>query len=356
MLDLNSFAQHSLEEEVAWLKSASEHIFFADLHIPLTAKMLKRALNTKLPRARVFHVTAPEYLDQIVKMQGKRKSISAATQLHPTTIAGGINTRGGLVFELKADVLVSAPNDIMSRPDKTGRRWLEWYMLSTEGMINGKKVKNEIEKFGKNEKKKLIYKYDPNAGRRGPISDNDVDGVWYRLNPRRSGSPIQKKIPFSLADSIPALKGKGGQSPTKREVNIILRNMVKDYIDAMERVVAKYPKEIAALFFAHAQNAVKTSEGRDGWDELVVNNYEIKDVLVHKPTIMEYYRRILGRNAERSAKREGGRPATVYYHHIEEMYDELIGKLQNKRLFYEEFENASDISKEVSVRSKLDFL
>ena len=356
MLDLNSFSQHSLEEDVAWLKSASEHIFFADLHIPLTAKMLKRALNTKLPRARVFHVTAPEHLDFMVKMQGKKKAISAATQLHPTVVTGGINTRGGMVFELKSDVLISAPNDIMSRPDKTGRRWLEWYMLSTEGMINGQRVKNEIEKFGLKEKKKLILKYDPNAGRRGPIADNDVNGVWYRLNPRKSDSPIQQKIPFSLADSIPALKGKGGQSPTKREVNIILRLMVKDYIDAMERVVAKYPKEISALFFAHAQNAVKTSEGRDGWDELVVNNYEIREVLVHKPTIMEYYKRILGRDAERAAKRDGSSKTTVYYHHIEEMYDELIGKLQSKRIFYEEFENASDISKEISVRSKLDFL
>ena len=355
-MELNSFSQHSLEEDVAWLKSASEHIFFADLHIPLTAKMLKRALKTKLPRARVFHVTAPEYLDQMVKMQGKRKSISAATQLHPTVVTGGINTRGGLVFELKSDVLVSAPNDIMSRPDKTGRRWLEWYMLSTEGMINGQRVKNEIEKFGIKEKKKLILKYDPNAGRRGPISDNDVHGVWYRLNPRRSDSPIQKKIPFSVADSIPALRGMGGLEPSKRVLNIILRQMVKDYIDAMERVVAKYPKEIAALFFAHAQNAVKTSEGRDGWDELVVNNYEIREVLVHKPTIMEYYKRILGRDAERAAKRDGSSKTKVYYHHMEEMYDELIGKLQDKRLFYEEFENASDISKEVSVRSKLDFL
>ena len=151
----------------------------------------------------------------------------------------------------------------------------------------------------------------------------------------------------------------GGLEPSKRVLNIILRSMVKDYIDAMERVVAKYPKEMAALFFAHAQNAVKTSEGRDGWDELVVNNYEIKDVLIHKPTIMEYYKRILGRNAERAAKREGtsrGKPATVQYHHIQEKYNELIGKLESKRIFYEEFENASDISKEISVRSKLDFL
>jgi len=341
---MKTFGQHYLEEQVAWLKSASEHIFFADLHIPLTSKMLKRALNAKLPRARVFHVTAPEYLDDMVKMQGKKKAISAATQLHPTTIAGGINTRGGLVFELKADVLVSAPNDIMSRPDKTGRRWLEWYMLSTEGMINGKRVKDEIEQYGLKLKQDLIAKYNPDAGR---VPLTKVNSLWRQLDPRNEESPIFKQFANDSDLKRTAVR-RGGNRYTSKKINVLLRSMVTDYIDAMERVVAKYSKEIAALFFAHAQNAVKTSEGRDGWDELVVNNYEIKEVLVSKPTIMEYYGRILRSKAPRGTK--------VYEHHIEEEYDELIGKLQSKRIFYEEFDLPSEISREVSVRSKLDFL
>ena len=148
-----------LEEAPAWTKSASEHIFFNDIHVPLSAKMLRRALNTKLPRATVFHVTNAQYLDDIIKMQGKRKSLSAATQMHPTVVAGGINVGGGMVFELEADVMVSAPNDIMSRPDKTGRRWLEWYMLSTRGAPNGAVIKEAAEKFGQKELIKLIEKF-----------------------------------------------------------------------------------------------------------------------------------------------------------------------------------------------------
>ena len=63
---------------------------------------------------------------------------------------------------------------------------------------------------------------------------------------------------------------------------------------------------------------------------------------------MKYYGRIL--------RSKAGRKGKVYDHHKEEKYNELIGKLESKKIFYEEFENASDISKEISVRSKLDFL
>ena len=131
--------------------------------------------------------------------------------------------------------------------------------------------------------------------------------------------------------------------------------MVKDYIDAMETVVSKYSKVFAAAFFAHAQNAVKNNDEGYGWDELVVNNYKIKEVLIHKDTIMEYYRRILRVKAKRAEFR-GGPKTKIYDHHIEEAYDDLINKLQRKRIFFEEFDQASEISREVSVRSKLDFL
>ena len=327
-----SFSQHSLEEEVAWLRSASHHIFFDDLHIPLSAKMLKRALNTKLPRVRVFHVTSPEYLDQMIKMQGKKKSISAATQLDSTVIRGGINTRGGLVFELEADVLVSAPYDIMSRPDKTGRRWLEWWMLNAKQIPGGESKKEEIEQYGLRIKRELINKYHPNASRSGPVPLNKVNAEWTDLFPGMGTRPSKH----------PLWKDK-----SKKEKNELLRNMIKDYIDTMEKMVSKYSEVFAAAFFAHAQNAVKDWSG-EAWDEFVVNNYKIKEVLIHKDTIMEYYGRILRSKAAHGTK--------IYDHHVEEKYDELIDKLNSKRIFFEEFDQASEISREVSVRSKLDFL
>ena len=321
MTKLNSFYQHSLEEDAAWTKSASEHIFFADIHVPLSAKMLKRALNTKLPRATVFHVTNAQYLDDIIKMQGKRKSLSAATQMHHTVVTGGINVRGGMVFELEADVMVSAPNDIMSRPDKTGRRWLEWYMLSTDGAPNGKAIKEAAEKFGQKEIVKLIEKYG------GPkrVALFRAPDAWSKMDPRNTSSlyNVDPKTSKIVKDMSYA------------EIKILLRDMIKDYIDAMERMLTKFGPDLAKLFFAHAQNATK--DVNDGWDEIVVNNYRIKSILLHDKTVMSGF----SRND---------------FDVQEEHWEILIDKLDRLGIDYEIFEEPAHISREIKVRSMLDFI
>ena len=319
---MKSFGDYILEEDVTWLKSASEHIFFADLHIPLTGKMLKRALNTKLPRVRVFHVTNPKYLDNMVKLQGKKKSLSAATRMHHEIVTGGLNVAGGMVFELEADVLISAPNDIMSRPDKTGRRWLEWFYLSTAGLKRGKFVKDEIEKYGLKLKQGLIAKYNPDAGR---VPIQRVNHEWTRLDPRNERSPLYKTRPTTSKEFV----------SHNKKMRLLLRNMVTDYMNAMEKVVAKYPQELARLFFAHAQTGDKQTG--DGWDELVVNNYKIKQVLLHDWTIKRGF----------SRKDEDIQ---------EEYWEKLLKKLDDLGINYEVFENSGDISREITMRSNLDFL
>ena len=310
-----------ITEAPAWTKSASEHIFFNDIHVPLSAKMLKRALNTKLPRATVFHVTNAQYLDDIIKMQGKRKSLSAATQMHPTVVAGGINVGGGMVFELEADVMVSAPNDIMSRPDKTGRRWLEWYMLSTRGAPNGAVIKEAAEKFGQKELIKLIEKYG------GPkrVQPHQAAIAWSKMDPRNTSSlyNVDPKTSKIIKDMSYA------------EIKILLRDMIKDYIDAMERMLTKFAPDLAKLFFAHAQNATK--DVNEGWDEVVVNNYRIKSILLHDKTVMSGFSR-------------------KDFDVQEEEWENLIYKLDKIGIDYEIFEEPAQISREIKVRSMLDFI
>ena len=332
---LNSFYQHSLEEEAAWTKSASEHIFNPDLHIPLTPKMLKRALNTKLPRVRVFHVTNTKYLDDVVKLQGKKKSLSALTRAHYEIVTGGINVSGGMVFELDADVMVSAPNDIMSRPDKTGRRWLEWNYLKPDPYDEG--IKLEIEKYGLSLKRDLIMKYVPGMGK---IPLTKVHHYWRKLDPRNESSPLFKELiknqgrKKSAAVKRTGVR-KGVTRNTSKEINAILRDMVKDYIDAMEKMIAKYPKEFAIMMFAHSQNAMK--EVGDGWDELVVNNYKIKQVMLHDYTVKRGF----------SRKDEDIQ---------EEEFEILLEKLDDLGIDYEVFENAGDISREITARSSVDLM
>jgi hypothetical protein len=331
---LNSFYQHSLEEDAVWTKSASEHIFHDDLHIPLTPKMLKRALNTKLPRVRVFHVTNTKYFDDVVKLQGKKKSISALTRAHQDIVTGGINVSGGMVFELEADVMVSAPNDIMSRPDKTGRRWLQWEYLNPAPYED--QTKMEIEKYGLSLKRDLIMKYVPGMGK---IPLTKVHHYWRKLDPRNETSPLfQNLIKNQGRKKSAAVKRTGVRHGvtrnTSKEINAILRDMVKDYIDAMEKMIAKYSKEFAIMMFAHSQNAMKEV---DGWDELVVNNYRIKQVMLHDYTV----KRGFSRKDEDIQEEEWGK---------------LLEKLDSLGIDYEVFEYASNISREITMRSSVDLL
>jgi hypothetical protein len=337
MLDLNSFYQHSLDEDAVWTKSASEHIFHPDLHIPLTPKMLKRALKTKLPRVRVFHVTNTKYLYDVIKLQGKKKSLSALTRAHYEIVTGGINVSGGMVFELDADVMVSAPNDIMSRPDKTGRRWLEWSYLNPDPDFDIYKggIKSEIEKFGLEQKRNLIMKYVPNAGK---ISLNKVHHYWTLLDPRNERSPLFKNLPKSRKKSAAVKRTatrRGEGRFISKDIKNLLRNMIADYMDAMEKMVAKYSKEFAVMFFAHSQNAIK--EVGDGWDELVVNNYKIKQVLLHEYTIKRGFSR---------------KDLDIQ----EEEWGKLLEELEDMGIDYEVFENAGDIAREITLRSNLSLM
>ena len=331
---MKTFKQH-LNEDAVWTKSASEHIFHNDLHIPLTPKMLGRALNTKLPRVRVFHVTNTKYLNDVVKLQGKRKSLSALTRAHYEIVTGGINVSGGMVFELEADVMVSAPNDIMSRPDKTGRRWLQWEYLNPAPYED--QTKMEIEKYGLSLKRDLIMKYVPGMGK---IPLTKVHHYWRKLDPRNETSPLfQTLIKKQGRRKSAAVKRtgvrRGVTRNTSKEINAILRDMVKDYIDAMEKMIAKYPKEFAIMMFAHSHNAMK--EVGDGWDELVVNNYKIKQVLLHEYTI----KRGFSRKDEDIQEEEWGK---------------LLEKLDNLGIDYEVFQYAGEISHEITLRSNVSLM
>ena len=131
---MKSFKQH-LKEEVAWQQSASKMIFdfgeISQMKIPLSSKMMTWIFNVQLPRVTVFHVTNGVGLGNLKKLQNKKKSISAFFNMNADYIDQGIKTEGGVVAELDANILMSSKNDILSMPDKAGRRWLN-YTTSTQ--------------------------------------------------------------------------------------------------------------------------------------------------------------------------------------------------------------------------------
>ena len=124
-----------LEEVVQWQGSVSRMIFdigsrITDLKFPISSSIIKRVWPNSV-RATVFHVTGPQDLDKVIKLQGKKSSISAFFEMAAHYLNSGVQTKGGVVVELDADVLVSGSQDIMSAPDKGGRRWVDLSYLQT---------------------------------------------------------------------------------------------------------------------------------------------------------------------------------------------------------------------------------
>ncbi len=99
-----------------------------DVLIPLSPAILKR-IWPKPPRTTVFHLTDYTGVGKLKGLQGKQKSISAFFNITPRAIEYGVATEGGYVVELIGDILAAAPDDLSTRPDKTGRRWMAFSTL-----------------------------------------------------------------------------------------------------------------------------------------------------------------------------------------------------------------------------------
>ena len=126
---MKSFKGYLKEDPPAWQQSASTKIFdFSQIQfmqIPLSSKTMEWIFKVQLPRATVFHTTNVNGFKNLKRLQNKRKSISAFFNMDASTMESGIQGGGGVVAELDANIILSSKGDVMSMPDKTGRRWVE---------------------------------------------------------------------------------------------------------------------------------------------------------------------------------------------------------------------------------------
>ena len=190
-----------ITEEVAWLQSTSKMIFdfgeISQMKSPLTSKTMSWIFNVQLPRVTVFHVTSGIGLKKLKRLQNKKKSISAFFNMTADYIESGIKTAGGLVAELDASILMSSKSDIMSMPDKTGRRWIELHDLDRKETMHAELEKMLID---------LAIKHDPRNKEYLKTAPEIGIGVWYKLqtdlltkfDPAKAG----KKLALIIADYI----------------------------------------------------------------------------------------------------------------------------------------------------------
>ena len=226
--------------EIAWQQSTSKMVFgwssFDYVMLPLSPSILGRIM--KQTRDTVFHVLSWKDIDNLKRLQGKKKSISAFFRMEAESIEDGVQSGGAIVAELEANVLFSGEEDVMSKPDKTGRRWIDFAIATGENK-GEQPIHAQIKKdFGK------------------------------MLSALLKKEKV--KHPSSLDRIIQAWSDYGNKADGKTKARLIA-----GYFDGLESILKnkKYHKAIAQNFYGYIQD----KGGWAGtWDEQVVNNISIK--------------------------------------------------------------------------------
>jgi len=247
-----------LKEGVAWELSASKMIFdfgqMSNMKIPFTSKTMEWIFKVQLPRATVFHVTSGIGLEKLKKLQNKKKSISAFFNMTADYIDSGIKTEGGVVAELDANIIISSKSDIMSQPDKTGRRWVALYNIDP---------KYKMEKEMTQMLMDLAIKHDPKNKEYLKTSPEIGIGIWYKL--QTDFKDDGKKMALIIADYIDG-------------VNVILNKHKKE----IQGAVHGYYVRRGTIAVKHASGRMVGGDSEisewNAWDEQVVDKIKIEKV------------------------------------------------------------------------------
>ena len=235
-----------------YLKHKGEEIWFP-AHTTRTINQLMsgdrvalypKLMNSIIGKQKVssFHVSDLARYKQLKKVIGKKKSISTFSHVGKGSgldKAKGIQTMGGLAFHIEGFLLGRSWDDIMSAPDKTGRRW-----------VNIEKVVGEDSEYafrGELEKKKLT---------RRDYNKRLEKATKHLQNDERSYIEVQKDV--------------------KKIRNQVDNKFIKDWMDVQNKFLMKNKK---AVFDNMTKGGLKDSYFKS-WNEILVYDVKIKSVFV----------------------------------------------------------------------------
>jgi hypothetical protein len=209
--------------EAKWVEHAFELAWMRGL-FPITPEIGK--ILNKGRRVHTFHITSKESLDKLKSLVGSKKSISTTTKVPNQTIYGGLRGiwENGVLFYLEGTLLVKGLDDIMSRPDNEGRRWIAFDYGDAEELW--------MLEFGKN-----------------------------KFNQR--GKEIARMETGS------------------KEQNEEIRKYLKEYVDTATKFAKQYRHEILQYF-------IDKDNTYADWDELVVNQIKLIDVIWDTSYVDDY--------------------------------------------------------------------
>ena len=105
------------------------------LPFPLSKPMLDRMQNVA-KESEGFHITDLDGVSTLFDLQNSAKSLSVTTKIKDVRsgilMLEGVETAGGILVEVKGDVLFQGDFDIFSSPDSQGRRWIDLHQFARE--------------------------------------------------------------------------------------------------------------------------------------------------------------------------------------------------------------------------------
>lgn len=277
---------------VQWLDSAWKHIIGTGIgkrSIPLTSKLFKKIWATPI-RVTAFHITDEDGAMHVLRNQNK-KGVALSVMPRAPELTSELLTQGiwksGVILKMSANILMAGASDIMSVPDKSGRRWVGIQeverIVIPELRASFSKLINDTQNDAivdlVTQLKNLIETIsgDYVAGAFGGVAGNmgtiELFSSLIREYSKRGGI-MPFSLGHSLVDEIDSLKGRLWEKDQKK-VNTILSAFVKKHIEdtnkIMETFLVKSREDVERI--ANAKNF--SLENTYGYEELVANQYKI---------------------------------------------------------------------------------
>ena len=221
----------------------------------LSSTALERVFG-KLNKIIAWHVTEQYHIGELVKLQGKKSSISALTEINPSKSKPfeGMETDGGVVVEVEGLELLAAREDAWSELLDGGRRGVNIDPKYFPNLYKDMKVMLDqiADKYGK-----IVSKY------------KDAEGdTWFELN----GGKFSNMGNYESEEAFAGI----GEDLTQKDKS----NFVKEYIDKCEEILKKNKKGQEDLR-QYGRAKSKKKDGSD-YNEIVINQIKINNVYLVK--------------------------------------------------------------------------
>jgi hypothetical protein len=264
---MQTFKQYLVE---VWGAGETKRFPFAGKPLlPIFPTIMSRVFG-KSKKQLVYHVTDWKGLKGLIDIQKSKKSISTLYEnklISQPQPFSGIETAGGIIVACKGKLLNSTHNDQFSEVDDNGRRWsnikevVDGLPDKFEHAKEAYKLLDDLKAFNikfstkaKNQILKITKTLDiPSRYKAGQIYIDDL--ISY----------MRGYTTYIMDDDYKEISPKD-----KKILNKEFSNVIKDYIDELEKFMMNN-KDLLAILFAVSEN--------DAY-EVIVNEVELKAIVV----------------------------------------------------------------------------